>query len=185
MTSPSRQTLIRLAITVLALIVLWVVLIAPINGWKTEQLAAQQRAKWDLATLNERNASLRADLVNLDQHDLSGLFWSAAQAGEATALIQSDISTTASGHGILLRSVTPFTPRDSSIPGAFGFRLEFEAHLDQLSDFLKDVEYAAPALVVHSAILRRLNRPGATGEQPAVFAQIDILAPVRLTGEMN
>jgi len=82
-------------------------------------------------------------------------------------------------------SITPYTPRDSSIDGAFGFRLEFETHLDQLTEFLKQVEYDRPALVIDRTVLRRLNRPGDEEPQPALFVQIEILAPVILTGEVD
>lgn len=179
----SRKLISAVLFLCLFAIALWFTLGAPLTRWKAEQINARVTAENALYAMHARRDNLATEITNVEQHDLTGLFWSAAQQGEATALIQSDISATASRHGILLRSVTPFKPREETLPGATGFRLEFEAHLDQLAGFLKEIEYDAPALVVSNTILRRLNRPGAPTEQPAVFVQIDVLAPVRLTGE--
>ena len=153
--------------------------------WRTNQFTRLAALKTDVAAMTDRIATLEADLTNVSDQDITNLFWTASQPGEATALVQSSLSGTASDNGILMRSITPYTPRDSSIDGAFGFRLEFETHLDQLTEFLKQVEYDRPALVIDRTVLRRLNRPGDEEPQPALFVQIEILAPVILTGEVD
>lgn len=151
--------------------------------WRSAQFSRLSEVQNEIAVLETRQAGLRADLANFSDQDITDLFWTAGQPGAATALVQSAISSTASQHGILMRSITPFTPREETIQGAFGVRLEFEARLDQLSQFLQSIEYDRPALVVDRMVLRRLNRPGDTAAQPSLFAQIDLLAPVILTGE--
>lgn len=164
-------------------LVLWLSLGATLSDWRSNQFDRLSVLENQKTSLEERSNQLRSDLESFSDQDLTDLFWTAAQPGEATALVQSSVSGTASANGILLRSVTPFTPREQTIQGAFGFRLEFEAHLDQVTEFLKDIEYDRPAIVIDRVVLRRLNRPGDAGLQPAVFAQVELLAPVILTGE--
>jgi hypothetical protein len=171
-----------IALMLIVVIVGIIAIVSPVSEWRNGHFDAVERARADLVSLQDRKQRIQRELDNFQHQDLSGLFWTAAQTGEATALIQSKMSGMASRQGILLRSVTPFTPRQSDIPGAFGFKLEFEAHLDQLVLFLKDLEYGQPSIVVQTALFRRLNRPGEPNEQPSLFVQMSVLAPVKLTG---
>ena len=113
------------------------------------------------------------------------ILWRAAQTGEATARIQSQLSKIASERGVSLRSISPTRARDLNLAQAAGFRLEMEASLDQLVQFLQAIEYHSPALLVEKASLRRLNKLNSNQPQPLIFAQIEISAPVVLDEGVN
>jgi len=183
LTRPNLQILIGPTVLILFAFAIFFSVGTAISDWRDNEFQRLAKLEGDRAALAERTESLHSDIASFADQDITDLFWTAAQSGEANALIQSAVSGTASENGILLRSVTPYTPREQIIQGSFGFRLEFEAHLNQVTEFLKDLEYDRPAIVIDRVILRRLNRPGDADLQPAVFAQVELLAPVILTGD--
>lgn len=185
MRRPVGALLALSGLAALALLV-WAAVIQPIRTWQAEALAGRDAAVREMARLGDRIAALTAERAGLSEGGTLDIVWNAQQMGQATARIQSALSGLASERGIALRSVAPSGTRDLSLAMAAGFRLEFEAMLDQLTGFLTDIEYHSPVLVVERATLRRLNRPqtaaaGGGLQQPLVFVQLDVLAPVLLT----
>jgi hypothetical protein len=171
-----------LALIVLAVLI-WLAVISPIYEWK-------KRASENLTTSQTENARLNASLSRLrtEKAQLSGdssldTVWKAKRIGEATALVQSEISNLAAKHGVMLRSIAPMSAKGMPFASGIGFRVEGEATLDKLTSFLIDLEGNTPALVVERAVVRRLNRPGRTAPQPDVFVQLNLVAPVTLDEE--
>lgn len=162
----------------------WALAIQPLGEWRQAQLTELERTKLEIERLTLATARLEAERDSLQGETTISKLWDGTQPGEISARIQSHLNDAASESGISFRSITPLPPRSAGTYTSFGFRLEFEAGLGQLARFLQDVEYAAPALPVERATLRRVIRPGDRSEQPIVFAQIDIVAPV-LTNDGN
>jgi type II secretory pathway component PulM len=164
-------------------VLLFVAVIAPLAQWRSPTLsnldkaqAEQHRLMASIARLNQEKQSFVAD-------DLGDLIWAGAQSAEATARVQSAVNDMARNSGIVMRSIAPANTGNADMPNAKSFRLEFEATLDQLVPFLKNLEFGQPSLIITRASLRRLVRPNQSNPQPALFAQIDIAAPMRLKDE--
>ncbi len=175
--------LIAVSAIIMMAALVWLAVISPIYQWKL-------RASENLATRQAENARLNASLTRLraEKAQLSGdssldIVWKAKRIGEATALVQSEISNLAAKHGVMLRSVAPMSGKGMPFASGIGFRVEGEATLDKLTSFLIDLEGNSPALVIERAVLRRLNRPGRTAPQPDVFVQLNLVAPVALGEE--
>ncbi|HHI70475.1 MAG TPA: hypothetical protein ENJ91_05685 [Rhodobacteraceae bacterium] len=177
----SRLMAVIIILSLVSLV--WVAVLSPVHEWKnrTEIALAESRAN---------NTRLKRSLAKLkrEQEQLSGdasldIAWQAGKSGEATALVQSEISDLAARNGVTLRSVTPVEAQDIPYTSAIGFRVEGEATLDNLSDFLIELEYSTPAFVIERAVLRRLQRPGRTSAQPEIFIQLNLIAPVILDTE--
>jgi len=145
-------------------------LIIPIVEWKSTTIAQRDQLVLDHANLTERSQKLRQDVASYAGDDL----------GQVTAQVQTTLNALSQNSGIALRSIGPVTPRDQSLGTVVGFRLEFEAGLDQLTAFLREIEYHTPALVVANGTLRRIVRPGDTAAQPRLFAQLVLTAPIQL-----
>ncbi|MDO6591944.1 hypothetical protein DS901_02480 [Loktanella sp. D2R18] len=177
----SRAVTLTTLVTVLTL--LFFGALSPLAGWRSAKLAEHAQTQARRAQLEDSIARLEAERVAFVSDDLAGLTWEGAQEAEATAKVQSAVNDMARNNGILMRSIAPTRDNNTEITNAIGFRLEFEASLDQLVPFLKTAEFSQPALVVTRASLRRLARPNRTGTQPDIFAQIDIVAPFSLTTE--
>jgi len=164
-------------------VLVWLAAVAPLQAWRTSALAARPKAIEDIRQLQSRISSLEEEHDQLSGNEELNILWRAAQTGEATARIQSQLSKLSSEHGVSLRSISPTRARDLNLAQAAGFRLELESSLDQLVSFLRAVEYHSPALLVEKASLRRLNKRNTDQPQPLVFAQIEVSAPVVIEAE--
>lgn len=162
-------------------LLLWLVVAMPLLAWREGNIAGLAEARADLQRLEGSIGRLAAERAQLSGDTTAETVWTAARTGEVTALIQARVSELARQNGLALRSVTPTAGRKLPLTEAVGFRLEAEATLDQLLQFLIALEYHAPVLVIDSATLRRLARPGPASEQPSLFIQIDLVAPVLTT----
>ena len=164
---------------------LWLFVVSPVAEWKGEQFAELQGLRADEARLERSLETLRDELVVLSGDGEVSFVWRSPQIGTATAEVQSALNTLASSTGISLRSITPLPAAQDNSRSTIAFRIESEAALDTLTDFLVALEYGERALVVRSATLRRLARPANEQIQPVVFFQMDVVAPVVLTAEVN
>jgi len=158
----------------------YLAIIAPLVDWRQAMLAQRDAMRGEMVRLQSSIARLEAEKQSYVSNDLTGLTWAASQMAEATARVQSTINDLARDTGIAMRSIAPRNNSDTDIPNTIGFRLEFEASLDQLVPFLKTMEYGQPTLVVTRVNMRRLVRPNPTGPQPDLFVQIDVAAPVTI-----
>jgi hypothetical protein len=186
MTIPSQfltRTLALGTLTVLAATA-WFAVFAPLRVWHAEMLRqaddkrlAIERLDQSLAVLAQERAALKSSLD-------ASLIWQADQSGQASALVQSNLSEIAREAGLSLRSVSPLSPRNVPLAQGIGFRVELEAPLDRLVSYLVEIEHSQPALSIDRATLRRLVRPAMEQDQvsrlPELFVQLDILAPVQL-----
>lgn len=164
-------------------VLMWFAILRPAYDWKNDAVT-------NLSVNQSENTKLIDSLsrLNTERTQLSGgasleIIWGAKRMGEATALVQSEISTLATKHGILLRSITPVSSKDIPFTSAIGFRVECEATLDKLTTFSVALEAYTPALVIENAILRRLTRPGRTAAQPDIFIQLNLIVPVEIDEE--
>lgn len=164
-------------------VLLWFAILRPVNGWKNDAVAELSASQLEKFKLGGSLSRLNAERSQLSGDTSLAIIWSAKRMGEATALVQSEISDLAAKHGIVLRSVTPVSNKDLPFTSAIGFRIEGEATLDKLATFLVALEANTPALIIEHAILRRLSRPGRTAVQPDVFVQLNLIAPVVLDEE--
>ena len=183
MTSAHVKQIIAVAITGCLALLFWMSVITPVAAWKERQFSHLSDKKTQLQRLEQSIFRLKDEQRQLSQKDTLDVAWAAERMGEATARIQSAINTIARTNGLSLRSVTPTSPRELPFAHSAGFRIEAEVHLDKLTGFLRELEFNTPALVVDRATLRRLNRLGEATEQPVLYLQTDLIAPVRLTGE--
>lgn len=178
--------LVALALFCAMAALVWFAAVLPLRDWQMRSFQNRDAAVAGINRLGDSIANLQAERAGLATGGTLDIVWSARQMGEATARIQSELSSMASGNGVSLQSVTPTGQRDLSLAQAVTFRIEVEAGLDQITEFLTTLEYHSPVLVVEQATMRRLNRPvslvqGAPHRsQPLLFAQIGILAPVNL-----
>lgn len=162
---------------------IWFVILRPAQDWKNDAIAQLSASQSENTKLVASLSRLNAKRAQLPGDTSLAIIWSAKRMGEATALVQSEISKLAAKHSIFLRSVTPVSSRDIPFTSAIGFRIEGEATLDELATFLIALEAYTPALIIENAILRRLTRPGRTAAQPDIFVQLNLIAPVVLDEE--
>ncbi len=160
--------------------VIWIFAIQPALSWRATVEHDLASSIDESERLEEGLQGLRAQLENLETVELDHLVWEAQQAGELTARIQAELGAIARRSGVTLRSVTPTQAAEFPMFRTTALRIEAEADLAQLITMLVEIEQHEPVLVVSRANLRRLNRPGRTSEQPLVFLQLDIAAPVLL-----
>lgn len=163
------------------ILLIWVSVVAPLQNLKTGNFENRANGISEMRKLQDRIAILQLEKSRLSDRGQLDVLWQAERTGTATAMIQAEISRQALQEGIGLRSISPVRKRDLRLADAVGIRIEMEAGLDQFTDFLRSVEYHSPALLVERAALRRLIKPGNQSEQPLVFAQIDLSAPVILS----
>lgn len=160
----------------------WASVIAPVSQWRAASLLRHEVALTEQARLNTSTLRLKSELDFLSQSESQGFVWQAEQSGAVTAKIQSSLNTLASRAGIALRSISPAPEIELPYATGAAFRLESEATLDQILKFILSIEFNKEALLIERATLRRLNRPNRTSQQPLLFFQLDILAPVLIGG---
>ncbi|MEP4627169.1 MAG: GspMb/PilO family protein [Tateyamaria sp.] len=151
-----------------------------IEGWRKAVIARAEQLHTSTLNLEVRRIGLSKELHTFGQNPAEPFLWKEDERGVANARIQAHISEAATRNGLALRSISPagngtLGDRQTAI-----FRLEAEARLDHLSAFLRGLEYDLPAVLVDGAVLRRLNRPGSTSEQPELFVQMDLVAPISI-----
>jgi Type II secretion system (T2SS), protein M subtype b len=156
----------------------WLGLIAPLGSWCASIMERRDAARTERAKLLESIARLETEAMQLSADSTSGVVWTAPRMGEANAMVQSRISELAQRNGIPLRSITPTEASDLPLAESVAFRAESDATLDQVANFLISLEYHSPALAVERATLRHIAKPGPQTEQPLLFVQLDIIAPV-------
>ncbi|MCW3783543.1 type II secretion system protein GspM [Defluviimonas salinarum] len=155
----------------------------PIFDWRRSIETELATAGAEYKRLSESLDALTVRKRRLTETGGQLALWQARQTGEATARVQSVVTELARASGANLRALGPGPSHEFGLVQAVSLRLESEATLDQLSALLQKLEFHAPPLLVETATLRRLNRPGHATEQPLLFVQIDILAPVNLSEE--
>ena len=176
--STRKDVLVALALVVSLALLAWTAVISPLQNWKAAKIEARDQLIAEIEKLHLSVANLHFEKSQFESTEEIGLLWKAEQTGTATAMIQAEISRMAREQGLGLRSISPVLQREINHANVVGIRIETEAALDQLSDFLRDVEYSTPALLVERATIRRLVKSENKFEQPLVFAQIDFSAPV-------
>lgn len=154
-------------------------IIAPLSIWREDTISSLLSVQTEKEELSQSIMRLQAERDSYAREDLTGVMWQASQMGQATARVQSALNDIARRNGIAMRSIAPINGQSNEV----AFRLEFEASLDQLVPFLKQVEYDQPVLLISRASLRRLVRPNNISSQPDILVQIDIAAPVTLIDE--
>jgi len=174
------SSLLAAGMVALFILAAFFAVIAPLAAWRADVLQQKAQMQTDMDNLTERIERLTQERDTIRIGGIDGLIWQANQMPEATAKVQSQVNTLARDAGILMRSIAPRNAASTRIPGAIGFRLEFEASLDQLVPFLRAVEFGEPALAASRVSLRRLARPTQSGSQPDLFVQMDIEAPVSI-----
>ncbi len=173
----SLAAVVLLGIGTLAI---WMAVVQPALDWRAAILLRTDAARTEHARLLSATARLNAEEAAFEPGGLDGLYWTGGQTGEVYARIQSRLSQSAAKNGIAFRAITPLpTNREGDLETAV-VRIEFEADLGQMTEFLRDIEYASPALPIKRANLRRLVKPNDTSVQPVLFTQIDIAAPILL-----
>lgn len=175
-----RAHLLFVVIILGVISLIWLAILQPLATWRAETASRLKDTRAESLRIQQSLLSLTQERNSLALGGTEGLVWAAPQLGEATALVQARVSELAKKNGLSLRSITPLSKRDSVSANSVGFRLELEAPLDRLTAFLVDLEYNSPALAVEQSDIRRLIRPGPDQGQPALFVQLDILAPVVL-----
>ena len=175
--------LIALMLLVALFVLVWLAIISPARQWKMHALDQLSASQSEYTRLTASLQRLKAEQAQLSGNATLDTVWKAKRMGQATALVQSEISNIAAKHGVTLRSVTPMSAKDLPFTSGISFRVEGEATLDKLAAFLIELEGSTPALLVERAVLRRLNRPGRTAPQPDVFIQLNLIAPVALEEE--
>lgn len=181
--SENLARLAALAILVGLLAGVWFFIINPVIQTKSALTADLQSTQAEKNHLTAAIANLAFRLENGDAADLQGEIWQAKQAGEMTARIQAELGAIAHANGITLRSVTPARAPRMPLVDTTALRIEAEADLAQFRALIITIEQHSPALFIERATIRRLNRPGRISEQPLVFFQLDIAAPIRIGGE--
>lgn len=176
-TAPSRRA-ISAGLALLLGIALVVAVLMPLGSWRAAVLARKAAEDAELARLGATRLRLTAERDLLSGAVPAVGIWPAAPIGEVTARIQSELSALSRDSGVSLHSVAPTGPKPLASAATVGFRLEAQARLDQLSDFLRALEFHSPPILIAQAQLRRIARPGDVAEQPLVFFQLDLIAPV-------
>lgn len=157
----------------------WFVVFQPISAWAASQITERDMLREQRARLQQSVQRLEVERNDFEVTDTGKLTWASQQIGQTTARVQQAINEIAIDQGIRMRSVAPGRSAIPEITEAIGFRLEFEAHLDQLTAFLRIVEANEPILVVAQTKLRRLARQSLENAQPLVFIQMDVVAPIQ------
>lgn len=165
----------------------WLTVVQPLSSWKRSVIEQSETLRGDIQRLDASLAALTAERAALSGNPAIDLVWQAEQAGQASAVIQGRLSELAKASGLSLRSITPLPARDLPLTQGVGFRLEFEAPLDRLTDLVIAIEQSKPLLAIERATLRRLVRPAVAEiativkpDQPELFVQLDIIAPVEV-----
>ncbi|WP_268745986.1 type II secretion system protein GspM [Ruegeria halocynthiae] len=152
-------------------------IIAPLSSWKVTGLDARSQALDEIQRTQATIDRLKQQNSRISQNEEEDFLWRAEQIGAVTAQIQTALSASAASNGVSLRSITPLKTKRMASVEAAGFRLEFEATLDQVLGFLQQIEYSSPALLVEKASLRQLSRPGSDQTQPILNGQLELIAP--------
>lgn len=182
----SKSVFSRVAAISLTLLIIGIfcaIFLVPIFSERTKTQIMRTTLEQEINDLRARSVSLNQQFSGVGQANVEQYLWKAKQAGEMTAKIQAELGKLATQEGISLRSIIPTVSKDFSQIETTGLRIEAEADLSQFKDFILTLEQHEPALFIERAILRRINRPGISSEQPLIFFQIDILAPVKIGDE--
>ncbi len=171
---------LALALAVSSVLFILALVVVPLSNWKRDLKAARAAAIDEAQRLTTTIAQLRKEAAEFSGGGIRDIVWPASQLGEVTARIQARIGELAQANELAVRSITPSGEREPALTRVVAFRLELEAELDDLAEFLIASEYHEPILAVERATLRRLARPGPPTEQPLLFVQLDILAPVQM-----
>lgn len=167
--------------TLLLVMACWLLLVSPIIGWKQNVAEKHAQIQADTTRIKTSISELSFEKNAFSRDDFTPLIWTGRQLAEVTAKVQSTINEMAVSSGISMRSIAPTSRNATELSDVIGFRLEFESDLEQLTEFLKKLEYGQPSLVVTRSNIRRLTRGGPPSKLPALFLQIDVMAPFDLT----
>ena len=154
--------------------------LVPLQNWRDRVTAEYTTTLGTHQRLTQSIARMTVEVVGFAEDPALPMTWQAPQIGQATAQVQGELSQLTRAAGISLMSTTPVGARDIPFADSVAFRLEGEGSLDQWRDMLIAVEYNTPPIIVERGVMRRLVRPGPETEQPTLYVQLDLLAPVQL-----
>jgi len=180
-----REKLSKLGAIIILLLILgmfWVALVDPLINFRRDLSSSITAAQAEKSRLTRSIANLNRQLANTTASNVSEQIWRARQSGEAIARIQAQLGRLSQLHGVTLRSITPTNATGMPYTETTALRVEGEANLAQLEATLLEIEKHTPALLVDRATIRRLSRTERRSEQPYVFFQLDITAPIQITG---
>lgn len=168
-----------------ATLAVWTIVVSPLAAWRSDVFQDREVAIRELNRLNSNQNRLLQERQLLSGDLENDLIWDFPRSGAAVAQVQSAVSQIANQSGVQFKSISP-TPNSTQQSGEFvSFRVEFEASLDQVSNFLRALEYHSPVLLVEQGTMRRIQRPGSKSTQPLIFAQLGISAPILGKDEPN
>lgn len=158
----------------------YVVAVQPFTQWRERVEAEYVNALETQQRLSESIARMSTEIDGIANDPDLPLAWLAPQMGQANAQVQAQLGQLAREAGISLRSTTPIGERDLPYAESIAFRLEGEGDLDQWQDLLRAIEFNNPPILIERGTMRRLVRPGPESEQPTLYAQLELFAPVML-----
>ncbi|SFI65429.1 GspMb/PilO family protein [Jannaschia pohangensis] len=173
----TRTLLLGLVIAFGVLVLLAVPLL---RDWKTDIQSARDDAAFETARLQRSIADLETEAAQLVGTGILDTVWRARQPGEALAIVQTEIGDLATRAAVSLRSMSPIPAPDLPLVDTLGLRLEGEMPLNRLVTFLLALEHHDRSLIVRSANIRRLPNGQDRFEQPLLFVQLDVVAPLVL-----
>ncbi|MEP6066614.1 MAG: hypothetical protein ABJ246_12300, partial [Paracoccaceae bacterium] len=115
-----------------------------IDEWRKGVMARAEQLHANTLDLEVRRIRLTKELQSFGQNPAAPFLWQAAERGVANARIQAHINEVATMNGLSLRSISPVGSGTFEDHQTAVFRLEVEARLDHLSNFLRGLEYSQP-----------------------------------------
>ena len=181
MIASTTRLLIALLFIAGATALTWLAVIQPLSDWRVARFETQKRLTNEIAHLRSSIGSLEATHSLLSQDKVLDMIWIGDTSGEVAAHIQTEIDAAARNTDIELRSIAPVPAGPLPLSDATAFRIEGEAPLDHLAEFLRMLEFSTPALLIENATLRRLNRVDIDAAQPMIFVQMNVSAPTSIS----
>jgi hypothetical protein len=171
-----------LALLLAFIICIYALIIQPYFQWQSDVRGDIQQTSQNNTKLQQRIRALQDEVALRPANPDRMIFWPAQKSGEASARIQSILGTLSTKTAVALKSITPLPAAAFSQEGTIGARIEVEAPLDQFLEFLLQLEYHEPPLVIEKSNIRRLVRPTSVQSQPYILAQLDIAAMFEAEG---
>ncbi|MEO0679358.1 MAG: GspMb/PilO family protein [Pseudomonadota bacterium] len=107
--------------------------------------------------------------------------WPVDDPAATRARMQSTVARLAEDHGVTLRRAQTLDDADVDALKAAALRIEFEAPYDRFLRFVSAVHDHDPPLLLRQGVARRSPTRYEGVDQPIVFAQFQLLAPLAET----